>query len=133
MMPMEYIMPIICIAAFIGMVDHRALEERLTQLMELEEDRFLAGFHKQLQKEREKSWHDQHIKLHMFKVNDSVLLYDSKFAMFVGRFQMHWLRPYIIKEITNGGAVQLANLNGEPFSRRVNGSRLKPYIGDPAQ
>eukprot|EP00253_Pinus_taeda_P007244 PITA_07244 len=43
---------------FIGMVDHRALEETLIQLTELEEDRFLAGFHKQFQKEREKEWHD---------------------------------------------------------------------------
>jgi len=35
---------------------------------------------------------------------------------------MHRLEPYVIKEITYGGAVQLAKLNGDPFSRRVNGS-----------
>jgi len=48
MMPMEYIMPGLCIAAFIEMVDHGALEEWLAQLTELEEDRFLARFHKQV-------------------------------------------------------------------------------------
>jgi len=59
------------------------------QLTELKEDRFLAGFHQQVQKELEKSLHDQHIKLHTFKINDLVLLYDNKFAKFLGKFQMH--------------------------------------------
>jgi len=44
-MPMEYIMPTLCIVAFTGMLDCGALEEQLAQLMELEEDRFLARFH----------------------------------------------------------------------------------------
>ena len=37
-----------CIAALTDMVDHKALEERLLQLMELEEDQFSAGFHQQV-------------------------------------------------------------------------------------
>lgn len=61
------------------------------------------------------------------KVNDLVLLYDSKFDKFPGKVWMHWLGPYVIKEITDGGAVQLVKLNGEPFIGKVNGSRLKPY------
>lgn len=83
--------------------------------MELKEDRFLARFHQQVQKEHEKAWHDLHIKLRMFKVNNLVLLYDSKFTKFLGKFQMHWLGPYIVKEIIDGGTVQLVTLNGEPF------------------
>ena len=62
-MPMEYIMPSLHIAVFTGMIDREALEERLMQLTKLEEDRFLVGFHQQVQKEREKPWHDRHIKL----------------------------------------------------------------------
>lgn len=34
----------------------------MSQLLALEEDRFIARFHKQLQKAREKAWHDKHIK-----------------------------------------------------------------------
>jgi len=131
-MPMEYIMPSLRIAGLIGMMVHEALEERLTQLDELEEERFFAGFHQQVQKQHKKAWHDRHIKLLSFKVNDLVLLYDSKFDKFLGKFRMHWLGPYVIKEITDGGAVQLVKLNGEPFPRKVNGSRLKPYNGGPA-
>jgi len=44
-MSIEYVVPSLCIAAFIGMADHGALEESLVQLTELEEDMFLGRFH----------------------------------------------------------------------------------------
>lgn len=88
-MPMEYIFPSLCIATLIEMTDCDTLEEWLAQFMELEEAQFLAGFHQQVPKEHEKAWHDRNIKLHMFKLNDLVLLYDSKFTEFLGKFQMH--------------------------------------------
>jgi len=44
-MPMEYIVPSLHIAALTGMTDRRALEEKIEQLDELEEERFLVGFH----------------------------------------------------------------------------------------
>ena len=64
-----------------------------------------------------------------FKVNDLVLLYDSKFDKFPGKFRMNSLGPYVVKEVTDGGAVHLVKLNGEPFPGRVNGSHLKLYMG----
>ena len=87
----------------------------------------MVGFHQQVQKQRENAWHDRHIKLCTFKVNDLDLLYDGRFDKFPGKFRMHWLGPYIIKENINGGVVQLVKLNVEPFPGKVNGSRLKPY------
>ena len=44
-MPMEYIVPSPCIVALTSMTDREALEERLTQLEELEDECFLARFH----------------------------------------------------------------------------------------
>ena len=114
------------------MVDCETMEELLMQLLELEEDEFLAGFHQQVQKEREKAWHDRHIKLCTFNINDSVLLYDSKFDKFQGKLKMHWLGPYVVKEVIDRGAVQLVKLNGEPFPGKVNGNHLKPYTSDMA-
>lgn len=67
------------------LADHGALEEQLAQLEELEEERFLVGFHQQVQKKREKAWHDRHIKVHTFKENDLVLLYDNKFEKLPGK------------------------------------------------
>lgn len=132
-MIMEYIVPRLCIASFIGMAYCGALEEWIAQLTELQQDRFLAGFHQHVQKEHEKAWHDRHIKLCTFKVNDLVLLYDSKFDQFPGKFQMHCLGPYVMKEITDRGMIQLSKLNEEPFLGRVNGSQLKLYVGYLAQ
>jgi len=45
--------------------------------MELEEDRFIAIFHQQVQKEREKAYHDRHINKKLFKQGDLVLLYET--------------------------------------------------------
>lgn len=56
------------------------------QILELEENRFLAGFHQQVQKAREKVWHDNHIKQRTFKNGELVLMYDNKFTKFPGNF-----------------------------------------------
>ena len=94
MMPMEYIVPSLHIAALTGVMDREAPEERLAQFFELEEERFLAGFHQQVQKQREKAWHDQNIKLHTFKVNDLVLFYDTNSGIHtigLSGFHLPWL------------------------------------------
>eukprot|EP00253_Pinus_taeda_P008615 PITA_08615 len=89
MTPTECILSILRMVAFTGMTDRKTMEERLMQLAELEEYRFIVGFHQQVQKERKKAWHDRHIKLRTFKVNALVLLYDNEFDKFPGKFWMH--------------------------------------------
>ena len=74
-MPMEYIIHSLQVAALTEMADEETLNERLLHLVGQDEDRFIAGFHQQVQKEREKAWHDRHIKQKTFKVGDLVLLY----------------------------------------------------------
>jgi hypothetical protein len=73
-------------------------------LVELEEDRFIAGFHQQVQKEREKAYHDRHIKKKEFKKGDFVLVYDSKFMKHPRNFRTHCLGPYVVAYVTEGGA-----------------------------
>ena len=126
-MPMEYILPSLRVAQITRMTDIATVEERLAQLLTLEEDRFIAGFHQTVQKAREKAWHDRHIKNKTFQIGDLVLLYDSKFLKFPGKFKTHWLGPYQIQQVTKGGAVQLSQLNGELLPTWINGSRLKLY------
>jgi len=45
---MEYIVPILKIAALTELADEEIVEERLLHLIEIEEDRFVAGFHLQV-------------------------------------------------------------------------------------
>ena len=56
-----------------------------------------------------------------------MLLYDNKFVKFPGNFKTHWLGPYQIQQVTDGGAVQLSKLNEELVPTLINGNRLKLY------
>jgi hypothetical protein len=80
--------------------------------MEMQEDRILEGFHQEVQKARDKSWHDKHIKNKSFKEGDLVLLYDSKFLQQPDKFRMYCLGPYEVKAVTDGRYVQLKDLGG---------------------
>jgi len=42
------------------------MEERMSQLIPLEEDKFISGFHQQVQKARENACHDKHIQQKKF-------------------------------------------------------------------
>ena len=126
-MPMEYIVPSLCIVATTSMDDAEQLQERIVQLIQLEEDLFFTGFHQRVEKYWKKAWHDHHIKNKQFTHGYLVLLYDNKFMKHPGKLQMHWLGPYLVHSITSGGAVQLQQLDGAVFPNIVNGSHLKPY------
>ena len=128
-MPMEYIIPSLIIAQITEMADTDTMNERLAQLLALEEDKFITRFHQTVQKAREKAWHDRHIKSKTLQIEILVILYDSKFLKFPKKFKTHWLGPYHIQQVTEGGAVQLNKLNGELLPMMINGSRLKLYIG----
>jgi hypothetical protein len=125
--PMEYLVPRLIIIAFTDMDDTGTVQERLTQLVKLEEDPFIVGFHQQVQKEREKAYHDRHINKKAFKHVDLVLVYDSKFMKHPGKFITHWMGSYEVSYVTEGGIAQLKTLNGEWKEGLVNGSRLKLY------
>ena len=124
---MEYLVPSLRIVPFTDMDDSGAIQESLAQLVELEEDRFIVGFHQQVQKEREKAYHDRHIRKKAFNQGDLVLVYDKKFMKHPGKFKTHWLGSYEVAYVTEGGVVQLKNLNGEWKEGLVNGSQLKLY------
>ena len=126
-MPMEYVVPSLHITALTNMEEPVIMEEWLAQLVALEEDHFIANFHQQVQKARDKAWHGRHIRQNTFAEDELVLLYDSQFLKHPGTFRQHWLGPYAVKEITDGGAMWLATLCGDMLPGYVNGSRLKPY------
>jgi hypothetical protein len=54
-MAMEFILPSLRIESITKISDISAIEERLAQLIQLEEDKFLVGFHQQVHKAREKA------------------------------------------------------------------------------
>jgi peptide subunit release factor 1 (eRF1) len=94
------------------MIETGVVKDRLNQLMYMEEDNIMEGFHQEVQKERDKSWNDQHIKRRHFKEGDIVLLFESKFFQHPRKFRMHWLEPYEVKNVKAGGSIQLKYLRG---------------------
>jgi hypothetical protein len=50
-----------------------------------------------------------------------VFLYDSNFFHHPGKFQIHWLGPYVIRFVSETSVVQLEKLNGEIMEGLVNG------------
>ena len=77
-MPIEYIMPSLKIVAITDIPNVGEVEERLHQLVQMEEDQFILSYHQRV-KERQKAWHNCHIKFKQFQPSDFVLLNDSKF------------------------------------------------------
>jgi hypothetical protein len=89
--------------------------------LSMEEDRILEGFHKKVRKARDKAWHDRHIKNKTFKEGDLVLLYDNKSFHHSRKFIIHWLGPYKVKYIIEGGDVNLRDLLGADLRGLING------------
>ena len=48
-------------------------------------------------------------------------MYDNKKFKHPGKLRTHWLGPYIIMKITDGGAVKLLKLDGTEVQGMVNG------------
>ena len=88
------------------------VEEILLQIVHMEEEHSVAGFHQNVEKQRKKSWHDRHTKSKHFEVGGLVFMYDSKFFKHPGKLRTHWLGTYIITKITNGGVIKLQMLDG---------------------
>jgi hypothetical protein len=108
----EFITPILFITQDTKMTDDASLAAWVNELMEIEEASFLAYFHQVVEKSRQKSWHDRHIKHKLFAQGDFMLLYDNKYQKHLGKLQMHWLGPFLVVEIHESIDFKLAQLDG---------------------
>ena len=66
-MPMEYTLPSLRIAQITRMADTDIVDERLAQLLALEEDRFIAGFHQKVQKAQKKIGMTDTLRVRLFR------------------------------------------------------------------
>ena len=85
----------------------------------------MQDFISRYRRKEKRGYHDRNIKKKAFKQGDLVLVYDSKFMKHPGKFRTHWLGPYEVAYVTEGGVLQLKTLNGEWKEGLVNRSRLK--------
>ncbi|KAK9050284.1 hypothetical protein SSX86_007521 [Deinandra increscens subsp. villosa] len=109
----------------------KSAKDRFLQIHEVEELRNEAYERSWSNKERTKALHDRRLKGRKeFKCGDRVLLYDSRLKLFPGKLKSRWRGPYIVKQVFPYGTVELESDSGE---WKVNGHRLKHYIGGPIE
>ncbi|XP_076893036.1 uncharacterized protein LOC143544949 [Bidens hawaiensis] len=109
-----------------------ASKNRMGQLRELEELSGQAYENSQIYKERIKKLHDARLKdQKQFQVGDRVLLYNSRLRLFPGKLKSRWSGPFSVRHVFDYGTVEIGHEDGRIF--KVNGHRLKHYLGEPVE
>ena len=92
----------------------------------MDEWREKAYHNSKLYKERTKRWHDKRIKIKQFKVEDKVLLFNSRVCLFGhGKLRSKWEGPFLVLNATDHGAITLQDDDRNVF--KANGQRLKIF------
>nr|GEV41962.1 reverse transcriptase domain-containing protein [Tanacetum cinerariifolium] len=102
--------------------DHRKLQ--LNKLRNLGDQAYENSI---IYKERTKKLHDVKIKNQIFNVGDQVLLFNSRFKIFLGKLKSRWSGPFTIANVYSYGTAKLVHANRLNF--KVNCHLLKHYHG----
>ena len=128
MLPIEVELPSLRVAIAERMGDTSSLRERLDGLERLDETRGQAYMNMEAIQKQRKTYYDSKLKPKNIKENDLVLLYDSRFQKFPGKFKMRWFGPYKVLKSYANGSVELQDFAGNIHATRYNGYRLKQYV-----
>ncbi|CAM8993030.1 unnamed protein product [Rhodiola kirilowii] len=99
-------------------------EKRLLELNELDEIRLDSYKSSKIYKERTRRWHDKLIRKKEFSVGDKVLLFNSRYKLFPGKFKSRWFGPYRIHKGFDDGHLELVDNQGDekktsPWTRAI--------------
>ena len=103
----------------------QSLEVRITMLENLDKIRGQAYINTVAIQKWCKTYYDSKTKV--IKDADLVLLYDSQFQKFMGKFKICWQGPYKVVKACNSGSFDLEDFQSNPLPIRINGNRLKIY------
>jgi hypothetical protein len=84
--------------------DTSPLEERLSYLEQLNEQRCDAALANEAHKRRVKCQYDRSVRPRIFSEGDLVLVYNQdKDPLGAGKFKPMWFEPFIVKEVSKEG------------------------------
>ncbi|XP_049348124.1 uncharacterized protein LOC125812678 [Solanum verrucosum] len=92
---------------------------RIEQLNELDEFRLMSYEISAIYKEKMKKWHDARILKRDFKVEDWVLLYNSRLKLFPRKFKSKWFESFRVTRVFINGAIKVKYQERPSFT--VNG------------
>ncbi|XP_071708726.1 uncharacterized protein [Rutidosis leptorrhynchoides] len=95
---------------------------QINELAELRDQTYETSY---IYKERTKLTHDAKLIPINFALGDKVLLCNSRFKKFTGKFRSRWSGPFKVTHAFSLGAVKL---EGPIENFKVNGRRLKAYV-----
>jgi len=101
--------------------DIESLHERIIILEKLDENRRQAYLNTLAMQNRRKSYYNWKLIPKNLQPNDLVLLFDSCFHKFPGKFKMRWFGPYKVLNSYSNGSVELQDFAGNIHSTRYNG------------
>jgi transposase InsO family protein len=126
-LPIELEIPTLRIAIEERLDDEASLQNRLSMLEQLDETRAQAYLNNEAIQRHRKTYYDSKLTPKVINDNDLVLLYDSRFQKFPGKFRMRWFGPYKVLKAYPNGSFELQDFEGNIHDTRYNGYRLKPY------
>ena len=93
--PMEFMVPSLRMAMQENLPMEKAREERIQELLNLEEDRQQSILVTEAVQKRRKAWADRHGKQKVFTKGDHVLIFNSKLGKHPGKLKLRWIGPNI--------------------------------------
>jgi hypothetical protein len=123
---MELLTLRIAIAERLG--DEESLVQCYVMLEKLDEIRAQAYLNMLAMQKQRKTYYDSKLEPKVLNPNDLVLLYDSRFQKFPGKFKMRWFGPYRVLKSYPNGSIELQDFADIVHSTRYNGYRLKKYV-----
>ena len=127
-MPVEFEIPTQRVSIEERLPVEESQDARLLQLQKLEEDRMYALEETEKQQAKRSKKYNAKMKPVVIKEGDLVLMFDSRYMLFPGKFHTRWIGPFTAKKIYPNGSVQLEDMDGDELETRINGSRLKKYF-----
>lgn len=110
--------------------DQNAVQNRLNQLIELDENRRKAFDHSLKSQDKVKKAFDKSSRQRDFQVGDTILLWDKRREKLGkhGKCGSLWTGPYLIHSIAGTNSFNLGHLDGERLPLPINDQLLKLFF-----
>ena len=129
-MPVEFQVPSLRIQVRDRLSEDKFEQIWLQQLLELGKARVHSMAILEQEKRRQKAfmdWH-RHACEKDFAVGKAILVFQTRMGQMPEKLRFRWMGPYWIFG-TENNMFQVGTLAGEVLRQKVNGFRLKPYLG----
>ena len=112
MVPMEFVTPSLRIDLTERLLLEESLQNRVEELLSLEEDRIQSSYIASVVRNRRTAWVNRHIKQKIFKEQDLVLIYKSKLGKHPGKLRLRYIGPFKMAKDLGQGTFQLMDMQG---------------------